>query len=66
MRSQGCQRRASVSFTSPSVRKLSHQSVLPICTRILVHADYFRSCIKSETTSSMNGLSLAPTLALGK
>ena len=27
--------------------------------------DYCRSCTRSEMTSSINGLSLAPTLALG-
>jgi len=32
----------------------------------LAHYAYFRSCTRSEMTSSMNGLSLAPTLALGK
>jgi hypothetical protein len=34
--------------------------------KICLHYDYFRSCTRSEMTSSMNGLSLAPTLALGK
>jgi hypothetical protein len=39
-------------------------SILP--WKICLHYDYFRSCTRSEMTSSMNGLSLAPTLALGK
>jgi len=34
--------------------------------KICFHYAYFRSCTRSEMTSSMNGLSLAPTLALGK
>jgi hypothetical protein len=43
----------------------SDEAITLVCQAMRDY-DYFRSCTRSEMTSSMNGLSLAPTLALGK